>query len=71
MTDIDEETNYLKRYQSLAVEQDKVAALAQLLDAMAKKQSLKDEISALVGFAEDTKTEFDKKVCADHGDQDR
>jgi hypothetical protein len=64
MTDIDAETNYLQRYQSIAIEQDKVDALAKLLDAMAKKQSLKDEAGALVGFVEDTKQEFDEKVCS-------
>jgi len=64
MTDIDAETNYLQRYQTLAIEQDKVDALAKLLDTMTKKQSLKDETGALVGFVEDTKQEFDKKVCA-------
>lgn len=64
MTDIDAETNYLQRYQSIAIEQDKVDALAKLLDALAKKQSLKDETSALVGFVEDTKQEFDEKVCS-------
>lgn len=65
MSDIDAETTYLQRYQSLAIEQDKVDALAKLIQAMAKKQSLKDEATALTGFAEDTKKEFDKKVCAD------
>ncbi len=62
-TDLDAETNYLQRYASLAIEQDKVDALATLLDALSQKRSLKDEATALAGFAEDTKKEFDSKVC--------
>jgi hypothetical protein len=63
-TDLDAEASYLQRYQSLTIEQDKVDALAKLLDALAKKQSLKDEAAALEGFAADTNKAFDSKVCA-------
>jgi hypothetical protein len=65
MGDLDASTLYLQRYEELKIEQDKVDALSKLLSTLAKKQSLKDEMDALTGFAQDTKKEFDKKVCSD------
>jgi hypothetical protein len=64
-TDLNASTLYLQRFEALKLDQDKVDALSKLLTALSKKPSLKDEFTALSGFVEDTKTEFDKKVCAD------
>jgi hypothetical protein len=55
---------FMQKLTSLEIEQAKVDALAQLLATLAKKPSLADDIAAISAFAEDTKEEFDKKVCA-------
>jgi len=62
--DLDAETSFLKKYQSLAIEQSKVDALAKLLDALSKNASLKDQVTALSGFVSDTQKAFDQKLCA-------
>jgi hypothetical protein len=54
---------YMQKLQALEIEQAKVDALAKLLAALAKKPSLADDLTAITAFAEDTKAEFDKKVC--------
>ncbi len=59
----DTTSQYLQSFDDLKVEQDKISALSKLLAALAKKPSLRDGASALGSFAEDTKNEFDKKVC--------
>jgi hypothetical protein len=55
---------FMQKVQSLEIEQAKVDALAKLLAALAKKPSLAEDLQAIGAFAEDTKTEFDNKVCA-------
>jgi len=62
--EMDASTRYMERFENLKLEQDRVDALSKLLTALAKKPSLKDDFDALSGFAEDTKDDFDKKVCA-------
>jgi hypothetical protein len=54
---------FMQKLQELEIEQAKVDALAKLLAALAKKPSLKTDLEAVSAFAEDTKAEFDKKVC--------
>ena len=54
---------FMQKLQALEIEQAKIDALAKLLAALATKPSLADDLSALETFAEDTKTEFDKKLC--------
>jgi len=61
--DLDESAKYLQNFQSLKIEQDKVDALAKLLGVLAKKQSAIAELKALGEFAEDSKQQFDTKVC--------
>jgi len=56
--------DYLQKLQALEIEQAKVDALATLLARLAKKPSLAEDLQAIGAFAEDTKAEFDKKVCA-------
>jgi hypothetical protein len=61
--EMDAQSQYLQSYEDLKIEQDKVEALSKLLAALAKKPSLKSDISDLASFAQDTKEEFDKQVC--------
>jgi hypothetical protein len=63
--DIDADSKYVQIFTELTIEQDKVDALSKLLAALTKKPSLKDDVDALGSFAGDTKTAFDKLVCAD------
>lgn len=60
---MDANTQYLENFEQLSIEQDKVAALSKLLVALAMKPSIKEDVQALTSFAQDTKQEFDKKVC--------
>jgi len=64
VSEIDTNSLYLERLEDLKIEQDKVDALSRLLASLSKKPSLKNEVGSLAAFAEDTKKEFDKKVCA-------
>jgi hypothetical protein len=63
--DIDAGSLFLQKLHALQIEQDKVDALSKLLAALAKKPTLAADIQAVTQFAEDTKAEFDKKVCAE------
>jgi hypothetical protein len=54
---------YMQKLQALEIEQAKIDALAKLLAALAKKPSLAADLQAIGAFVEDTKAEFDKKVC--------
>jgi hypothetical protein len=54
---------FMQKLQALEIEQAKIDALGKLLTALAKKPSLADDLTAITAFAEDTKEEFDKKVC--------
>jgi len=65
IADLDASSLFLQKLQALKIEQDKVDALAKLLEALANKPSLSQDVAALGSFAQDTKTEFDKKVCAE------
>jgi hypothetical protein len=65
LSDLDANTRYLQGFDDLKIEQDKVDALSKLLVTLEKNPSLKDNIKAISSFAEDTKTEFDKKVCSE------
>ena len=58
---LDGSSQYLQAFESLKIEQDKVDALTKLLGALAKKQSLKEDVEALGKFAEDSNTEFNRK----------
>jgi len=62
--EIDARSRFLQNLQALTVEQERVDALARLLAALAKDTKLTEDIAALTTFAEETKTEFDQKVCA-------
>jgi len=64
LSDLDANTRYLQGFDDLKIEQDKVDALSKLLATLEKKPSFKDDVKAISSFAEDTKTEFDKKVCS-------
>ena len=55
---------FLSGIQDLQLEFSKVQALDKLLAALNEKQSLADQLKELGGYAEQTKTEFDKLVCA-------
>jgi hypothetical protein len=61
--EMDTKSRYLQNFEDLKIEQDKVDALSKLLAALAKKPTAKEDLAALGSFAEDTKQEFDKKVC--------
>ena len=63
ISEMDASTLYLQKLDDLKMEQDKVDALSKLLTALGKKTSIKDGIGVLASFADDTKQEFDKKVC--------
>jgi hypothetical protein len=63
--DIDAGSLFLQKIHALQIDQDRVDALAKLLAALAKKPTLAADIEAVSKFAEDTKEEFDKKVCAE------
>lgn len=63
ISEMDSSTLYLQKVDDLKIEQDKVDALSKLLATLAKKSSIKDGIGALASFAEDSKQEFDKKIC--------
>ena len=60
--DLDATTSYLQKYEDISIEQDKVDALAKLL-AVLEKPSMKDQITSVSSFAQDTKDAFDKDVC--------
>ena len=62
-SELDESARYLQNFQSIKIEQDKVDALGKLLGVLAKKQSFLDELKDLGEFAEDSKQQFDTKVC--------
>jgi len=62
--DIDAGSRFLQNINAMAIEQDRVDALAMLLAALAKKPTLAQDLVALKTFAEETKTEFDQRVCA-------
>jgi len=64
VAEIDTNSLYLQRLEDLKVEQDKVDALSKLLASLSQKPSLKNDVGSLTTFAEDTKKEFDQKVCA-------
>lgn len=64
VSDIDTNSLYLQKLEDLKVEQDKVDALSKLLASLSQKPSLKNDVGSLATFAEDTKKEFDQKVCA-------
>jgi hypothetical protein len=55
---------FMQKLQALEIEQAKIDALAKLLAALAKRPSLAEDLAAVGAFVEDTKEEFDKKVCA-------
>jgi hypothetical protein len=61
--DMQSETRYLRKFEDLKVEKEKVDGLAKLLDALSKKRTLKEDVDALSGFSQDTKLQFDIKVC--------
>jgi hypothetical protein len=61
--DMDAHTRFLTQVQALKLEQDKVDALDRLLGTLAAKRSLQEDVAAAATFAQDAKTEFDKKVC--------
>jgi len=61
--DIDAGTEFMQKLQALELEQAKIDALAKLLETLATKPSLAQDILAITAFAEDTKKEFDKKIC--------
>lgn len=64
-SDINANTLYLQRFESLKADQDKVDTLAKLLSALANKPSLRSDLTVMANFAEETKKSFDDKVCAD------
>jgi hypothetical protein len=55
---------FFQKLQALEIDQARIDALAKLLAALAKKPTLAEDLEAIGAFAEDTKNEFDKKVCA-------
>jgi hypothetical protein len=61
--DIESSTRYLQNVQALSLEQDRVDTLAKLLNELAQKPSLAQDVEALATFAEETKTDFDTKLC--------
>ena len=64
IADVSAGTEFLQKLQELDIEQARVDALAKLLEALAKKPTLAQDLEAITAFAEDTKEEFDKKLCA-------
>lgn len=63
--DTDASSRYLRQFEALKVEQDKVDALAKLLDALIARPTVQQNITSLETFARDTQTEFEKRVCAE------
>jgi hypothetical protein len=61
--DIDAGSEFLQKMQALELEQAKINALAKLLAALAEKPTIAQDIEAVTQFAEDTKNDFDKKIC--------
>ena len=61
--DVDAGGEFQQKLQALEIEQARIDALAKLLAALAKKPTLAQDIEDIGSFAEDAKTEFDKKVC--------
>jgi hypothetical protein len=65
ISDVDARSRYLRQFEALKIEQDKVDALAKLLDALIQKPTLQQNIESLATFADQTRTEFETKVCAE------
>ena len=61
--DVDAGSEFLQKLQALEIEQAKINALSKMLAALADKPSLAQDLEALGQFAQDTKNEFDKKIC--------
>jgi len=61
--DVNAGGEFQQKLQALEIEQARIDALAKLLAALAKKPTLAEDIEAIGSFAEDTKKEFDKKIC--------
>jgi hypothetical protein len=65
LAEMDSETLYIKKFEDLKAEKDKVDALAKLLDALANRRTIKEDVDALNGFAADTAKGFDVKICTE------
>jgi hypothetical protein len=63
-SDVEASSKYLQGIQGLAIEQAKVDVLAKLLATLAEKPTLLEDGTAIGKFVEDTRSEFDKQVCA-------
>jgi hypothetical protein len=61
--DMNAQSRFMTQIQALSLEQDKVDALAMLLATLAKKRPVLEDLQAAGTFLEETKAEFDKKVC--------
>ena len=64
-TDVDTTLPYLERLVALEADKEKVAALSNMLEALAKPRSLIDEGKELQKFVDDTKNSYAKLVCDD------
>ena len=60
---LDATRQQLAQVQALQACKDRVEALGKLLEALAKKESLTEELSAMKQTVTDTKTDFDKLIC--------
>jgi hypothetical protein len=63
ISEADSNALYLQKIQDLTIDKDRVDALSKLLATLSKKPSLKDDVGSLASFVEDTKQNFDQKVC--------
>jgi hypothetical protein len=61
--ELDSDSRFLQNFESLKLEQDKIDALTKLLGALAAKPSIQKDLEALGKFAEDSNSEYTKKVC--------
>jgi hypothetical protein len=63
LADMNAQSQFLEKIQALAVDKQKVAALAKAFAALSEKPGLADQLKGLADFAKESKDDFDKAVC--------
>ena len=63
LADMNSQSQYLEKIQSLAVDKQKIAALSKVFASLSEKPALTDQMKDLADFAKETKNDFDKAVC--------
>jgi hypothetical protein len=69
LRELDSQLQFLERIQALEVSRQQVAALKKAFGALAEAPKLQDQLAGLGRYAQETRGEFDKKVCASLAEQ--